>query len=395
VCGADFRAPSEKQALGLASALLSRGHQAMISFGGDPTSVRDEGADRVEGLHLHRHRFRGRRLVQDDLRAAREFEPRVIHAFNPRHAVVLACRAYQQATGAPVFVHFEDDEWGLAKGARPPGPLGAAAWLARRLLGAAYPPAWRFSTKASMRWVTDHAAGLDAVIPALAQHVSSQLGRDCAVVFPIVTETPPSCGELQLPHELERRELVVYTGAIYPAHVEDVRIGLQALAEVQRRGRPVGFVHCGPVLPRLDPVQLAREAGLAEGSAAFLGYISPGQVRELLRTASVLIQPGRPTEFNRLRLPAKLQAYLASGTPTVTFATGFGELLADRREVLKTHSADPSELADRVAELLEDPDLRAQLARHGPEAARRIFDPGRSTGDLLACYRRGLDGLTE
>jgi glycosyltransferase involved in cell wall biosynthesis len=101
----------------------------------------------------------------------------------------------------------------------------------------------------------------------------------------------------------------------------------------------------------------------------------------------VLLQPGAPTEFNRLRLPSKLQAYLASGTPTVTFAVGFGEQLEDRREALKTYTAEPGELADRIVEVLEDEQLRACLAVGGPAAARRLFDPGTNTDKLEAHYR--------
>lgn len=113
-------------------------------------------------------------------------------------------------------------------------------------------------------------------------------------------------------------------------------------------------------------------------------------VPTLLRSVDVLLQPGAPSEFNRLRLPAKLALYLASGTPTVTFATGFGELLADRREALLTRTAGPTELAARIAELLEDAALRDTLARGGPCAARRLFDRERNTRALEAVYADAL-----
>jgi len=89
-------------------------------------------------------------------------------------------------------------------------------------------------------------------------------------------------------------------------------------------------------------------------------------------------------------LPSKLQAYLASGTPVLASAAGAGELLVDRDEVLKTHSGEPAELADRLCELLEDEALRNRLSVGGPRAAERLFDPVRNTNALLAHYARHI-----
>jgi glycosyltransferase involved in cell wall biosynthesis len=112
----------------------------------------------------------------------------------------------------------------------------------------------------------------------------------------------------------------------------------------------------------------------------------------MLREASILLSPGIPNDYNRLRLPSKLQAYLASGTPTISFATGFGELLRDRTDVLLTRTADPSELAELMIELLDDGDLRATLQRGGPTAARRLFDPATNVAALIAYYRAAVAG---
>jgi glycosyltransferase involved in cell wall biosynthesis len=111
-----------------------------------------------------------------------------------------------------------------------------------------------------------------------------------------------------------------------------------------------------------------------------------------MRRADVLVQPGAPSEFNRLRFPSKLPAYLASGTPTVTYAAGPGELFEDRVEVLKTHTGEPEELADRMREVLDDGRLREKLARGGPAAAARLFHPERCTDALLEYYRAALVG---
>ncbi len=254
-----------------------------------------------------------------------------------------------------------------------------------------HPGSWPHSTLATRRWVRRRALALDALTPELAFEVSSRLGRPCSTLLPVSPEVEPaSAVELDLPEPLQDLPLVVVTGTIYPFSLEDTLQGLRAVAEVQRRGHRVGYVHPGNVHERIDPVALARDAGLDPRSCWFPGLLPYASIEPMLRRAMVLLQPGGPTEFNRLRLPSKLQAYLASGTPTITFSVGFGELLADRSEVLKIRTADAGELADRIAELLADESLRQALAEGGPRAARRLFDPEANTDALEAHYRAAL-----
>jgi glycosyltransferase involved in cell wall biosynthesis len=179
-----------------------------------------------------------------------------------------------------------------------------------------------------------------------------------------------------------------YAGAIAPMHIEDFGILLSALATLRDGGRKIVLSHAGRVL--VDRDALLASAGLTADAVVFHGHVPQGALDALLKEADVLVQPGAPSEFNRLRLPSKLQAYLPSGTPTVTFAAGFGELLEDGSEVLKTHTADPQELADAVSRVLDDRSLAAVLAAGGPRAAQRLFDPVRNTDALEAHYRDHL-----
>lgn len=393
VCGGDFSGASEKQAVWFAEELLRHGHAAMISVVGDAATASVEGVDRIAGLELHGHRFRGRRLRASDLAAARRFRPTLVHSFSPRMSMVTASAAYADATGAPVFVHWEDDEWSIRDDPMRRSIYRRLGRSARRVVAKLRPAQGSFATPASLRWSASHAAGFDALTPQLAERVRQRLGRDCAVVLPITPRSPKDVAVPEptaLPTSLDGKQVLLYTGSVHPASEIDLEIALRATAEVQRRGWPVTFVHAGSILRRYRPERFVADAGVRTGTAVFLGYLPYARIPPLLRSATILLQPGRPTEFNRLRLPSKLQAYLASGTPTITFATGFGELLADRREVLKTRTGDPSELADRIVELLVDRELRATLGREGPRAAERLFNPMRNTEALIAHYRASL-----
>ncbi|MDX6587873.1 MAG: hypothetical protein QOI31_2346 [Solirubrobacterales bacterium] len=184
--------------------------------------------------------------------------------------------------------------------------------------------------------------------------------------------------------------MLLYTGDVNFGRVPDVRIGVQATGLLQRRGHRVAFVHAGRNTAKVSLQEMAADAGLEADTLVELGTLPFSRIPPLLRNASILVQPGRPTNFNRFGLPSKLQSYLASGTPCIMFAIGAGELLTDRVEVLKTHTGDPAEFADRAEELLMNNDLRSTLSRNGPKAARRLFDPARNTQRLLDHYREVL-----
>jgi glycosyltransferase involved in cell wall biosynthesis len=387
----DFTGPTEKQFAGFARELLRRGHTVMFSLGGEPGTEAGEGVAPDGDLRLRVHRFEGGRLRAEDALAARRFAPAVVHALLPRLPAIRATAQIAAVTAAPVCVHFEDDEWHVLDHLRGESPYhwAGAAW--RRLRSRSEPNVWPHATRGSLRWVRRNAAALDALTPVLAAEVEHRLRRPCATLMPAApsSDTDPA-SQVELPAAIARRPIAMVTGSIYPSYLRDFMLGLRAVAEVQRRGHDLAYVHAGRVHPRMDPDRLAADAGLEPGSWLFTGLVPYPSVPGLLRQASVLLQPGTPTNFNRLRLPARLQPYLESGTPTITCAIGSGELLEDRREVLKTHTDDPGELADRIVEVFASADLRARLSAGGPAAARRLFDPVATTDALEEHYRAVL-----
>lgn len=377
----DYRSPDEKQALGSAQELLRRGHAVMTSFLGDPALIAAEGADRIDGLHARTHDLRPLgRLRPEDVAAACAFAPHIVHVLGARVAAAAAARELAATTQARLLVHLADDEWGLMR-------RGTAARALRRAAWRLHPTAWPHTTARTLAALRREAAAFDALAPELAAHARQRLGRDVAVVLPVLPELPPAGERDELP-ALPSGPLVAYTGAIAPAHVGDVLILLRAIALLRREGRPIRLLHAGSVF--VDAGELLRTAGLDADAVTFLGHVPPPALTGLLARADVLAQPGAPTEFNRLRLPSKLQAYLPSGTPTVTFACGFGAELADEDEVLKTHTAAPEELARQVVRLLDDTALAERIAAGGRRAAARLFDPVRNTDDLERYYRTAL-----
>ncbi len=395
VCQGDLTSASTKQAVAFAEGLVARGHSVLLSLSGDATSV-----DR-EGIHNHpRFTVSFRReyaflMGRESLRQAQRFRPHVLHAFNPRHYTVNVARQFHRVTKAAVVVHWEDDEVGIRRGVVKRTPIRRLGRLARRILCYPWPRQGVFITRSSLRWVQQNASMCDALTPALAASVRDEAGLACMTVFPSFvgydqgeSGSDPLAGQ---PEPILNASKIAYTGSVHTESIDDFRLAIRAVALVVRRGYDVAFLYAGQALPRYDVIAIAEREGLPANRVASLGYVPFRQVRSILASASVLVQPGQPNRFNQLRLPSKVQAYLQSGTPTVMFSVGLGELLKDGAEVVKLHGFTAEELAERIVELLDDPGLAARVGEGGQRAAQRLFDRDRNVAALVYCYRVALE----
>jgi len=176
-------------------------------------------------------------------------------------------------------------------------------------------------------------------------------------------------------------------GAGDEPHIDDFHMLLRAFAGVAERHPDAHLVHTGRIAERYAPAELRALAGRGADRVHLLGFLEdPADLERLMADAAVLVQPGAPTDFNRLRLPAKVHDYLAAGRPTVTFAVGVGELLTDREDAVLTRTADPSELADAIRWLLDDPGRAEAVGAAGQRRARALFDPGRIAAETVRHY---------
>jgi glycosyltransferase involved in cell wall biosynthesis len=382
----DFSAPSEVHILGFAQELIALGHDVLMSIGGDPLTLEREGFRSETRMLVSRYRFFGPWLDRRSLRTMRTFRPDVIHAWNPRPPTLMAARQYARATAAPYFVHFEDDEF-------TPWPLeltSSARLVAsklRRRFWRLHPPLWTLPDRENLEIVRREACGLDALTPALAREVGVHLGRPCRVLLPALP-LPRQGGEGR--SAVCRREgemIALFTGRVYLSSRPDITLAIRAVAELRARGVNIRLVQTGAVEASFDLMEHARSLGLAEDGFTILGHIPYADIAPTLRAADILVQSGPPSRFNSLRLPSKLQAYLRSGTPVVTFGVGFGEMLRNGEEALLTKTADASELADKLFEISTHPDLRERLSLGGPVAAARLFNDRTNTEALLRHYQ--------
>lgn len=112
-----------------------------------------------------------------------------------------------------------------------------------------------------------------------------------------------------------------------------------------------------------------------------VGALGQDGVRELMSRATVMALPCRVgDDGNRDALPTVLLEAQACGLPIVsTPVTGIPEILDQGNAGLLVPEDDSKALADRLATLLDDADLRGKLSAAGLARARELFDLVKNT----------------
>lgn len=180
-----------------------------------------------------------------------------------------------------------------------------------------------------------------------------------------VVRNGPAAGEIRssAPAPTGGEHRIVYLGVLGPQ--DNVEGAVLAADELTRR-RPrrdwrlliAGDGESMPVLRKL-----VADLGLGD-VVEFTGWLEGPAVDELLRTATVAIQPDGPTRMNELSTMAKTVEYLARGLPVVAVDLTETRRSAGDAAVYVSHGT-PEEFADAIADLLDDAPRRARMAEVG------------------------------
>lgn len=186
----------------------------------------------------------------------------------------------------------------------------------------------------------------------------------------------------------DTRHHIVYLGVLGPQdNVEGAVLTAEQL--VRLRGRTdwhMTIAGDGESLPALR--KLAKERGL-EDVVHFAGWLDGSAVDELLRTATVGIQPDLPTKMNDLSTMAKTVEYLGRGVPVVA-----ADLTETRRTAAEAASyvpnGTPGEFATAINELLDDPERRERMRTVGQRRFIEQLVWERQATQYVAVWRRLL-----
>jgi glycosyltransferase involved in cell wall biosynthesis len=188
--------------------------------------------------------------------------------------------------------------------------------------------------------------------------------------------------------------LLGYFGRFTPA--KGVHVLVRALGLLARRGVAFHAFLVGPVpavppwrglLRRTPYINRLRALIAAEDVQAHVTFTDEfTEVDDAVRECEVLVVPFIEPHFSRLCAEAA-----AAGRPAVAFAIdGPGEEILDRQTGLLVKPFDAADLADKLAELLTNPSLRAALGTTAKAHASNVFDAERNMQQVLRLYDRAL-----
>jgi glycosyltransferase involved in cell wall biosynthesis len=181
-----------------------------------------------------------------------------------------------------------------------------------------------------------------------------------------------------------RRHLVAYLGVMAPQDgVDHLLRAARILADRGRGDIAYTLIGAGDSFDELRT--MAAGLGLA-GAVEFTGRVPDETVERILATADVCVVPDPQNPLNDVSTMNKVLEYMACGRPIVAYdlrehrySAGEGALYAEpNRE---------DRLADRIAELLDDPALRERMGAYNRKRFLETMAWEYSAGELLRAYR--------
>ncbi len=146
--------------------------------------------------------------------------------------------------------------------------------------------------------------------------------------------------------------------------------------------------------PEMERLRRLIEKHSLEGVVEMVGEINPQEVLKLMSGCSIFVLPSRPAGKRSGvmdGIPVSIVEAMAMGIPVVSCAvSGIPELVVDGETGLLVPPADEGKLANAIATLLGDKELRDRLGRAGREKVESEFNIGKSVNRLLEVFNQTI-----
>ncbi len=181
-----------------------------------------------------------------------------------------------------------------------------------------------------------------------------------------------------------RAHLVGYVGVM--GSQEGIDLLLEAariiVHDLKREDIHFGLVGGGTSLE--DMKKLAADLGIAD-FVTFTGRVPDAQLLAMLNTADVCVNPDVANEMNDKSTMNKIMEYMSLGKPIVQFDLTEGRFSAQEASVYADRN-DPSSLAAKIVELVDDPARRAAMGDYGRRRVVNELEWRYEVPKLLAAY---------
>ena len=181
-----------------------------------------------------------------------------------------------------------------------------------------------------------------------------------------------------------KRYLVGYVGVMGKQEGIDylLRAARHIVFDLKRTDIHFGLVGGGTELEELK--RYATELGLAD-YVTFTDRVPDQELLEMLNTADICVNPDVANEMNDKSTMNKIMEYMALAKPIVQFDLTEGRFSAGEAS-LYANKNDEIDLADKIVELLDDPDKRKQMGEFGRNRVINELEWEYEVPKLLAAY---------
>jgi len=342
-------------------------------------------SETIDGVEVHRYPLRPaggalgyareyaqalwriRRLVRQ-LQRERPFD--LVHAANPPDFLLLAARSARRRGARFVFDHHDlTPELFRSRFGRGGIPHRALLAIERRAMRSADVV---ISTNESYRQIAIERGGVNSEDVFVVRN-----GPDLERFQPVPADPDLRRG---------RRHLIAYLGVMGPQDgIDHALRSLAALREMRGEDWHAVFIGEGEVRGEMEI--LALELGIG-GSVEFAGWRGDDDIRRILSTADVGLEPDPPSPLNDCSTMIKVSEYMAMGCPIAAYDLKETRVSAGPAAAY-AEAPRPAALGRCVHELLEDSERRRQMAQFGRERVVELSWQ-RSATALIAAYQRAL-----
>jgi glycosyltransferase involved in cell wall biosynthesis len=181
-----------------------------------------------------------------------------------------------------------------------------------------------------------------------------------------------------------RKYLVGYVGVMGKQEGIDylLRAVRYIVHNMKRTDVHFGLVGNGPELDRMKTY--ATDLHITQ-YVTFTGRIPDLDMLEMLNTADVCVNPDVANEMNDKSTMNKIMEYMTLGKPIVQFDLKEGRFLSQDASLYAKRN-DEIDLAIKLIELLDNPELRAKMGRYGRERIEKQLEWKYEAPKLLAAY---------
>ncbi len=172
-----------------------------------------------------------------------------------------------------------------------------------------------------------------------------------------------------------------------------VEYGIRAVSKLMHKHLNVeyGIIGDGPLKKNLE--SLIEELRMG-GSIKLLGWKQQDEIIGSLKGADILLVPSVTSQNgDQEGIPVVIMEALAQGLLVIsTLHSGIPELVEDGVSGFLVPERDVHSLADRLAYLIDHPEIWSEMGRHGREIVTKEYNINKLNDQLVELYRRILSG---